>query len=87
MADNRMWLFNQVTGDSICIAKYYQATGWHVIPTADQLCEFFNSIAFSHLSEKERTAMDKRSNTGPPYANGSKYGDDWVLKYRHITDE
>ena len=87
MADNRMWLFNKVTKQSICLAKYYQPTGWHVIPTSDQLCDFFNAVAFKHLTAEERKVMNKRSKTGPPYANGGKYGDEWVLKYRHVTTD
>jgi hypothetical protein len=85
MADNRMWLVNRVTGSSICLAKYYRATGWHVIPTADKICEMFNADAFSHLSEEERKAMDRKSKTGPPFARGSQFGDDWEIRYRRET--
>ena len=87
MADNRMVLKNLRTGTAIDLAKYYQATGWHVIPTADQICDAFSIAAFGHLPQEERKKVNKRSRTGPPFANGTKYGDEWVLEYMYVTEE
>lgn len=30
MANNRMFLVSSRTGESVCIAKYYQGTGWYI---------------------------------------------------------
>ena len=85
MASNRMWLVNKVTGEKTYFATYYRETGWHLYLTGEQICETFNKAAFGHLFEAERKAMDKRVKTGPPFAKGSKCGDDWALEYDHLT--
>lgn len=81
-----MWLVNNVTGEKTYFATYYKQTGWHLYMTGDQICEIFNKAAFPHLPEAERKVMDRRAKEGPPFAKGSKLGDDWSLQYDRRTD-
>ena len=85
MADNKLWLNHPATKTTLYLAKYYQATGWHVTTTAEKICDAFNLVAFHHLSNEERAAIDRSSRTGPPFAKGSPLGDDWILQYESVT--
>lgn len=87
MASNRMWLVNKATGEKTYFATYYRETGWHLYLTAEQICGIFNKAAFGHLTESERMAMDKTVKQGPPFAKGSKCGDEWSLEYDILTND
>ena len=85
MVNNFMWLVHKPTSVSIKLAKYYAETGWHVIPRSSEICDKFNAAAYPHLSIAERSKIDRLAIVGPPFAQGSLLGDDWVLQYDHVT--
>ena len=82
MANNKMYLVNQKTGESVFIGKYYPATGWYIFDTktlCQRMDEAFHKVDFGNVAYEE--AQNKQIS-----AIGGMWGDcSWCIRYDNET--
>lgn len=82
MANNRMYLVNEVTGQKVMLAKFYPSTGWFApIGALEKINDVFDASDFRHLSASELEAKRAQRGFGPPFAMGGMYGERWTVEY------
>lgn len=67
MANNRIYLKNTISGDTVAIAKHY-CYNWHVIRPAtliDELEDFFNKNFEAFRKDHKSFVIDYEGSTGP----------------------
>ena len=67
MANNRMYLVNENTGEKIFIAKYYSNTGWYIASPktlAKKIDKAFHKVDFGETSIEEALKNNIQSNGG-----------------------
>lgn len=78
MANNRMWLVNEQTGEEVLLAKYYPSTGWYVANSTiliDHINAAFHKHDFGDVSYEDAQSQQLM-------ARGGQWGDtSWCIRY------
>lgn len=94
MANNRMYLFNTRTKQSVYLAKYYPSTGWYLNckggEVEETMSNAFHQADFGELTPEQEAANARHVGFGVPFPSDSREveGAEWEIRYEyHPTDK